>query len=329
MLFRFLVPHNTRHSNPLRYHPTFLPHHRKQSRASAWPRPHHRFLGAHFVQHVYDDESLQGCSALDPQTKEPCATSVDEAEKISNCTMLIGCVLSHVPRMEYLDDARAISMTMLRRPAQRVPSGYYHGYPHTGTKTRGCGKPPACLPFTEYITLERFQNVAVRMLAANTRPYDEEKAAVTEEHLHLAMAALDKFDAVGINEAFYSSIKLAFVEQGWTFDPDLLLASAHKGDCAFGQKRHCHDLANPNSKRKVKKNKPDYQTFLNNSLAPKDVRDTLARNNNFDQELWEHARDILCRKLSKHRDAVITGDERVIRELQSSNMCPDLGYLSS
>ena len=283
-----------------------------------------RFLGAHFVQSVYDDESLQGCSALDPETKAPCATSVDDAAKISNCTMLIGCVLSHVPRMEYLDDARAISMTMLRKPASRVPSGYYHGYPHTGAKTRGCGKPPACLPFTEYITLERFQNVAVRMLAANSRPYDEEKAAVTEEHLNRAKAALDKFNAVGINEAFYSSIKLAFVEQGWSFDPDLLLAPAHKGDCSFGQKRHCHDLANPNSKRKVKKNKPDYKTFLDTSLAPQGVRDTLAHNNNFDQALWEHARDIMCRKLARHRDSVITGDARAVHELESSNICPGL-----
>lgn len=73
----------------------------------------------------------------------------------ARCRMLIGCVLSHVPRMEFLDNPAAISIVMLRRPASRIPSGYFHGYPHTGDATRGCGKPPSCLKFGTYIGMPR------------------------------------------------------------------------------------------------------------------------------------------------------------------------------
>jgi hypothetical protein len=167
------------------------------------------------------------------------------------------------------------------------------------------------------------------MIAGDVRPYDETVLA-TVDHLALAKSRLDKFAAVGINEAFLTSIKLAFVMQGWPFDAKMLLAPPGDGDCGLGQKKHCHDMAAPNGHRKSKGNRPDYKTFLNATFGSgSDEAATTAllhETNALDQALWEYARDKLCANLQLHKSKVIDGDPKVTEELRTSAICPDFEW---
>lgn len=284
-----------------------------------------RHVGARFDPAMYKDEaSAQGCAAASgggEGGRGPCARTLAAARATPNCTVLIGCVLSHVPRMAFLSDPGAVSITMLREPAARLASGWFHGYPHTGDATRGCGKPPSCLAYASYIEMRRYRNVAVRMIGGDRRPYTDD--AVQPGELAAAKEALGRFDCVGISEALYTSAKLCFHVLGWPFDA-ALLAPPQKHECRGNEKAHCHDMAGPSNNRKARKNRMSYTSFLASTANVPATRARANKLNALDLQLWQHAGALFCDRLQAHRDAVLRGDPRALVELQKAAVCPGL-----
>eukprot|EP00039_Didymoeca_costata_P011110 m.153039 g.153039 ORF g.153039 m.153039 type:complete len:354 (+) comp15063_c0_seq2:282-1343(+) len=280
-----------------------------------------RYIGAHFVKSLYINDTTNGCVPLDPKTRLPCANDLLSSRNKENCTLLIGCVLSHSPHLQFLQAPGIVSMTLLRKPVSRLVSALYHGYPHTGEKTRGCGRPPSCISLHGYMEMSQFQNVAVRMIGTNNKPY--ENRTIGEHEFELAKENLKKFDEIGLNEAFYTSVKLAFLRQGWTFKSKLIDPPTGT-DCKYGQTQHCHDMANPNGKKKATKKRMDYQTFKAQVMNDTKTLERLKTINTYDERLWEHARLLFCQNLLGMKDIITKDDPKVVQELKSSNVCPNI-----
>jgi hypothetical protein len=121
--------------------------------------------------------------------------------------------------------------------------------------------------------MEEYQNVAVRMIGGDSRPYNSSHLP-TAEMLQVAKTRLDGFDLVGLNEAFYTTVKLTFAFMGWDIpaleSQRLIGGPDKKVDCSYGQKTFCHWMAKPNGNRKATEKRPDYKMVCHKCIFRED-----------------------------------------------------------
>lgn len=291
-----------------------------------------RLLSVYFVYNISLPSELQGCTTASHVDGNghviSCGKTLKEVYDTPRCHLLIGCVYDHRPYLHYLDKPtmERISVTMLRHPVSRLASAYYHGFPHTGIRTRGCGKPPKCISFEEFVSRETFRNMAVRMFGLNQHPLDlariPDKSTntippVTDENLSVAMSNLKKFQFVGLHEAYYTSFKLMFAVLKWGQPQYNLLNPLNSNDCRFGQEYLCSIMATKNVK-------VAYHSFITHLKQNVSFSSYIKQHHDMDIQLYNFAKKIFCAQLHQFYDVVLLGDEKALKEIANYRLCPDL-----
>jgi hypothetical protein len=142
-----------------------------------------------------------------------CATSPAEALALppaQKCFLLASCGLSHKPAMGLLLIPGVINIVLLREPVLRQLSGFFHGYPHS---QKTCGSSSShhhgnCETLEAHFLSAFYDNAQTRMLGRGVYPYGGAEIPLTDADEAAAIANLGRFEVVGLNEHFESSIAL-------------------------------------------------------------------------------------------------------------------------
>jgi hypothetical protein len=133
-----------------------------------------------------------------------------------SCRAIKGCV-SHIPQTPWLFQPPP-SITILRDPTSRLLSAwFYRGHSPNNDffqvrpefKEIRNGLRPKVV-FEEYLNMPEYQNIQTRMLGANSFPY--RNITITEDVYEQAVRALNAFFFVGLQEAYFISVKLLLRE---------------------------------------------------------------------------------------------------------------------
>ena len=182
--------------------------------------PHSQIIDFHFV-HIpkCGGTSMtailrQMACKIDPVRNLDCCTNPGFCDYNDNkkCRSIKGCI-NHLPQRPWIFESPP-SITILRDPSSRTLSAwFYRGHSpnldffqvRPEFKEIKNGLRPK-VTFEEYIEMPEYQNIQTRMLGANSFPY--RNVNVTPAVFEKAVEALDAFYFVGLQEAYFISIKL-------------------------------------------------------------------------------------------------------------------------
>lgn len=155
---------------------------------------------------------------IDTTRNEDCCTNPGFCEHNDGrrCAAIKGCV-NHLPQTEWLFRPPP-SITIIRDPTSRLLSAwFYRGHSpnldffqvRPEFKEIKLGLRPKVV-FEEYVEMPEYQNIQTRMLGANSFPY--KNITITDAVFARALKALDAFFFVGLQEAYYISVKMLLRE---------------------------------------------------------------------------------------------------------------------
>ena len=270
-----------------------------------------RFIGA---QKFKDRDGCSTAVSGGPANNHgmiPCG-SVSTVVMTPNCSFLVGCVTQHQPKMNFLEvpSKLRVSVTMLRNPVRRVVSAFFHGWPHT---PKDCNARHGC-SMHKYLDMPQYQNIAVRMLGANSWPYNI-TSKIDDTCLKTAQDNLARFQFIGLTEAFFTSFKLMFAVFNWGRANGYFLSKVTQRDC-LNKPYFCGVLGKKNKNN-------DYSFFLHNNEQNAALQKHIEATNALDMQLYATAKMIFCSQLKKFYNQVVLHDTKVKQELKREKLCFD------